>query len=74
MTRETKRDRDLNRETERYRKAAIAALEQLEWCIGYLHQTRKPKLARALARNRKEILKRAGFISCRRYRSVRCAV
>jgi hypothetical protein len=60
MTREARKDdRDLDHETQRYRKAAIAALDQLEWCIGYLHEIREPKLARALARNRKEILKRA---------------
>ena len=36
----------------RYRQAAEEALEQLDWCIGYLHGIRKGKLARRLARNR----------------------
>jgi hypothetical protein len=61
VARETKRDRDLDHETERYRRAAIAALDQLEWCVGYLHELRKTRLARALARNRKEIMERAGI-------------
>jgi hypothetical protein len=34
------------------------ALDQLEWCINYLHWVRKPDIARAMARNRKQILKR----------------
>jgi hypothetical protein len=47
-----------DREIERYREAALQALDQLEWCINYLHRVRKPELARALARNRKQILER----------------
>jgi len=39
-------------ETERYRRAAEDALQQLDWCIGYLHGIRKTRLSRALARNR----------------------
>jgi hypothetical protein len=59
-TRETENDdRDLDREIERYRRAALHALDQLEWCIDYLHGQRKANLARALARNRKQIIKRA---------------
>lgn len=42
-------------EAERYREAAEAALDQLDWCIGYLHRIRKSPLADALARNRSEI-------------------
>ncbi|MBV9941189.1 MAG: hypothetical protein JO262_03580 [Solirubrobacterales bacterium] len=30
-------------QTERYRQAAQDALEQLDWCIGYLHGIRKTK-------------------------------
>ena len=37
---------------ERYRRAADDALQQLDWCIGYLHGIRKVRLSRALARNR----------------------
>jgi hypothetical protein len=39
-------------EVERYRRAAEDALQQLDWCIGYLHGIKKTKLSRALARNR----------------------
>jgi hypothetical protein len=35
-----------------YRRAAADALEQLDWCIGYLQGIGKTKTARALARNR----------------------
>jgi hypothetical protein len=37
---------------QRYRQAAEDALQQLDWCIGYLHGIRKGKLAAQLARNR----------------------
>jgi len=57
-SRETGRDdRDLDREIQRARQAAIDALGQLEWMVGYLHQMRKPELARALERNREQITK-----------------
>lgn len=39
-------------EVERYRQAAEDALQQLDWCIGYLHGIRKVRISRALARNR----------------------
>ena len=39
-------------ETERYRRAAEDALQQLDWCIGYLHGLRKVEISRALAKNR----------------------
>lgn len=42
-------------EAERYRQAADDALQQLEWCIGYLHGIRKPRISGALARNRRVI-------------------
>jgi hypothetical protein len=47
-------DRD-NREVERYRQAAEDALQQLDWCIGYLHGIRKLDVSRALAKNRSYI-------------------
>jgi hypothetical protein len=47
-----------DRELERYRDAAVAALDQLEWCIDYLYRARKPDIARAMAGNRKQILER----------------
>ena len=42
-------------ELERYRRAAEDALQQLDWCIGYLHGIHKKSEARALARNRSYI-------------------
>jgi hypothetical protein len=51
-------DRDRDREIGRYRQAAISTLEQLEWVIGYLRKIRKPELAEALERNRKQIIER----------------
>ena len=42
-------------ETERYRQAADDALQQLDWCIGYLHGIRKARISRALAHNRNVI-------------------
>jgi hypothetical protein len=61
MTRDTERTDDAQPrrvDAERYREAAEATLEQLDWCIGYLHRIRKPALADALARNRAEIRRR----------------
>jgi hypothetical protein len=42
-------------ETERYRQAAEDALQQLDWCIGYLHGIRKSKISTQLAKNRTHI-------------------
>jgi hypothetical protein len=42
-------------EAMRYRRAAEHALQQLDWCIGYLHGIRKIEISRALARNRRHI-------------------
>ena len=39
----------------RYRKAAEDALQQLDWCIGYLHGIRKTGISKQLARNRSYI-------------------
>ena len=61
MTRDAERTEDAQPrrvDAERYREAAEATLEQLDWCIGYLHRIRKPTLADALARNRAEIRRR----------------
>jgi hypothetical protein len=41
-----------DQELERYRQAAEDALQQLDWCIGYLHGIRKLDVSRALAKNR----------------------
>jgi hypothetical protein len=42
-------------EHERYRQASQDALEQLDWCIGYLHGIHKTKISSQLARNRAHI-------------------
>jgi len=42
-------------DVERYRRAAEDALQQLDWCIGYLHGIRKVGISRALSRNRSYI-------------------
>ena len=52
------RDRERELEAERYRQAALQALDQLEWGIQYLHRLRKVSLAQTLARNRKTIIER----------------
>ncbi len=44
-------------ETDRYQKAAQDALEQLDWCIGYLHGIHKTKISAQLAKNRAHIKK-----------------
>ena len=49
------RIRELGGELERYRQASEDALQQLDWCIGYLHGTGKREVARSLARNRSYI-------------------
>jgi hypothetical protein len=38
-----------------YRDAAEETLEQLDWCVEYLYRIRKPRIARAIAKNRAEI-------------------
>jgi hypothetical protein len=48
---------ELDSETMRYRKAAEEALQQLDWCIGYLHGIRKSALSGRLAKNREYIKK-----------------
>ena len=60
-TRQQQRERqqsqgaERNGETERYRRAAEDALQQLDWAIGYLHGIRKTEISRALAKNRSHI-------------------
>jgi hypothetical protein len=46
------------RETERYRQAAVATFENLDWVIAYLRQIRKSRIAAVLQRNRNEIGRR----------------
>jgi hypothetical protein len=40
---------------DRYRQAAEDALQQLDWCIGYLHGIHKSKISSQLAKNRSYI-------------------
>jgi hypothetical protein len=47
-------------DVERYRRAAEETLNQLDWCISYLHRIRKPDIARTLERNRSTIRRRMG--------------
>ena len=42
-------------DTQRYRQAAEDALQQLDWCIGYIHGIRKTGISRSLSRNRSYI-------------------
>jgi hypothetical protein len=42
-------------ELRRYRRAAEDALQQLDWCIGYLHGLGKTKVSRVLSQNRSNI-------------------
>lgn len=51
---------------DRYREAAELAIEQLDWCINYLHRIRKHEIARALHRNRQTIVQRSRAASRRR--------
>jgi hypothetical protein len=53
-TKQVRRERELDGEIDRYREAATAALDQLNWAINYL-RTPKPRIAAALDRNRKFI-------------------
>jgi hypothetical protein len=42
-------------QVERYRQAAEDALQQLDWCIGYLVGIRKQQIASSLSKNRSYI-------------------
>jgi hypothetical protein len=55
------RDTNGEQEVERYREAAYAALDQLEWTIRVLHRIRKSGIADALEKNRKTIVKLHGL-------------
>ena len=46
---------NLMEEVERYRSASEDALQQLEWCIGYLAGCRKGQVAKILSANRSHI-------------------
>ncbi len=42
---------------ERYREAAYAALDQLDWTIRFLYRIRKSRIADVLEKNRKTIVR-----------------
>ena len=50
--RQRARIRELEDEVERYRQASEDALQQLDWCIGYMHGAGKKAVARSLSKNR----------------------
>jgi hypothetical protein len=54
----------LMQDVERYRSAAEDALQQLDWCIGYLAGCQKGRVAKVLSANRahirREYLRRDG--------------
>ena len=45
-------------EAERYRRAAHAAIDQLDWCIEFLRRLRKTAISKQLAENRSAIAAR----------------
>jgi hypothetical protein len=45
-------------ETERYRKAANLALDQLDWCVEYFRRIRKSTISNQIAENRSAIAQR----------------
>jgi hypothetical protein len=45
-------------EAERYRKAALLALDQVDWCVDYLRSIRKTEISKQIDRNRSAILRR----------------
>jgi len=49
---------DAKQDTERYRRAAEATLDQLDWCVDYLYRIRKPEIAKAIENNRTSIQRR----------------
>jgi hypothetical protein len=51
--------REREEEIARYRKAAEATLEQLEWCVSYLHRIRKSPIAEVIDKNRRHIWRQA---------------
>lgn len=62
MSTESSRIRELEAEVaglmedvERYRSAAEDALQQLDWCIGYLAGCQKGRVAKVLSANRSHI-------------------
>ena len=53
----SKNSRANSEQTDRYRRAAEDALQQLDWAIGFLHGIKKTEVSKALAKNRSYIRK-----------------
>jgi hypothetical protein len=51
-------DDALEAEVAKYRRAAEETLNQLDWCVSYLYRIRKPRIARAVDKNRTTIRRR----------------
>ena len=49
-------------EIARYRQAAEATLDQLDWCVKYLYQIRKPRIAGVVEKNRATIQRRMSIV------------
>jgi hypothetical protein len=45
-------------EIARYRRAAEATIDQLDWCVRCLYGIRKPRIAEVIAKNRATIRRR----------------
>jgi hypothetical protein len=45
-------------EVDTYRRAAEDTIEQLDWCVGYLHRIRKIEIAAVVEKHRKVIRQR----------------
>jgi hypothetical protein len=54
-SRGSRRSASSNGDSDRYRRAAEDALQQLDWAIGYLHGIKKTGISKALAKNRSYI-------------------
>jgi hypothetical protein len=50
----------------RYREAARLTLQQLDWCVTYLHSIRKTQVARVLAKNSAAIAEKLGGLETKR--------
>jgi hypothetical protein len=50
----------------RYREAARLTLQQLDWCVTYLHSIRKTQVARVLAKNSAAIAEKLGSLETKR--------
>jgi hypothetical protein len=52
--------REREEEIARYRRAAEETLEQLAWCVNYLHRIRKSRIAEVIDKNCRHIRREMG--------------